>query len=191
MIAIRRLQDIDLIKYKTHLLALDDESKRLRFAGRVSDDFISKFVDRIIENPENHKIFVIENNDLEIIGVGHICINDEDMELAFSVLPEYQGRGFGNALMSRCIEWCRNRKITKGHMLCLQSNEKMRHLAKKQGLRMTSEYGETTADIEIGDPTPFSFTHGFIVSNMSEIDHINKTLRKFAISSFQILTPQC
>ena len=42
---IRKLWAGETAKYREHILRLDPESRRNRFAGGVSDDFISSFVD--------------------------------------------------------------------------------------------------------------------------------------------------
>ena len=43
--AIRKMWAGETAKYREHILRLDPESRRNRFAGGVSDDFIRKYVD--------------------------------------------------------------------------------------------------------------------------------------------------
>ena len=187
MLPIRRLLDSELDKYEQHLLALDDNSKHLRFAYRVTDAAIIKFMQTVKDNAHLHKIFVIENSNLDVVGVGHISIADGNMELALSVLPAYQGKGYGHELMGRCLEWCRNRGITNGFMVCLQSNNTIKHLASKHGLKMTSEYGETTADIILPEATAESYAREVFASNLAAFDHFNKSTTKFANDTIQAL----
>jgi GNAT superfamily N-acetyltransferase len=160
-------------------LALDSASRYLRFGHNVSDEVINKLCDRFEANPQQHKLFVVENDDMEAVGVGHISLEGEQMELAFSVLNSYQGQGIGSALMKRCVEWCQNRNIKDGCMTCLSSNAAIKRLASKHGI-LVQEHGEVLADIKIPEPNAFSVMHEVVESNVARLDHLGKLQRKFA-----------
>lgn len=166
-------------RYRTHLLALDDASRYLRFGYQIQDEAINKLCDTFEANTAEHKLFVIENDDLEVVGVGHISLVDGETELAFSVLKAYQGKGMGSALMARAIEWCQNRNIKGGCMVCLTSNVAIRKLAGKHGV-LVNDHGETLADISIPAPTAASVAHEVIDHNIAQIDHLGKLQRRFA-----------
>ena len=178
MHSVYRLIPQEYPRYRTHLLSLDQESRYKRFGFHISDDVINKLCDGFEANPKQHKIFVIEDEDLNVIGAGHISLGDET-ELAFSVLKEHQGRGIGSALMSRCIEWCQNRNIKGGCMVCLSSNEAIKKLAKKHGI-LINQGGDTLADISIPESNPYSIYHEIVDSNLAKLDHLGKLQRKFA-----------
>jgi RimJ/RimL family protein N-acetyltransferase len=188
MLPIRKITLSELDKYKTHLLALSSDSRNLRFAYSAPDFAIEKFIDSVRAKFSDHRIFAIENDDLEFVAIGHISLQDNEMELAFSVLDNAQGKGYGTELINHCIDWCRNRRITKGFMVCLQSNAKMKQLAKKCGLKMNTEFGETTANIELDAPNSVTFTNEIITSNLAAFDHFTKATRKIANNSIQALT---
>ena len=188
---IRKLVPYEYDKYRAHLMSLDAESKRLRFAYPIADGTITELCNNIARNSDKHKIFVAENEDLEIIGAGHIGFEDNKMELAFSVLPEYQGQGIGDALMKRCIEYCRNRGIRKGYMVCLSHNDKIKHLCSKNGIKMHTEYGETVADIELEPATPITVMHEAYVSQLAAFEHFSNMGRKIAnLSIFALTLPR-
>jgi GNAT superfamily N-acetyltransferase len=130
-------------------------------------------------NPKEHKIFVIENDDLDVVAVGHISLQGGETELAFSVLKEYQNQGMGSSLMARTIEWCQNRNIKGGCMVCLSTNIAIKKLASKHGV-LVNDHGETLADIQIPDATATSVIHEVVESNMAKFDHLGKLQRKFA-----------
>ena len=180
MLPIRQLATTELDAYLDHLLALTPSDKILRFEYNIQDDTIVSFVDRVRSDPQSHTIFAIYNDDLVIVGVGHISVIDKRMELAFSVLAEYQGRGYGGALMSRCLEWCRNRGITRGFMTCLAHNSAIRHLASKHGLSLKTRYGETLAEIELDAATPFTIANEAIASNYANLDYLSKVSQKMS-----------
>jgi len=174
-----RLLPFDYKRYRTHLLALDNESRYRRFGYPIRDEMIDILCDKFESNPQQHKIFVVENDDLEVIAAGHISLEGKELELAFSVLKEHQGKGLGGALMKRCIEWCQNRGIKGGCMVCLSSNTAIRKLAKKYGI-LVNDHGETLADIKIPEPNSTSVMSEIVDSNIARFDHLGKLQRRFA-----------
>ena len=179
MHTVYRLTPHEYPRYRKHLLALDAASRYLRFGHNASDEVINQLCDRFEASPQQHKLFVVENDDMEAVGVGHISLEGEQMELAFSVLKTYQGQGIGSALMKRCVEWCQNRNIKDGCMTCLSSNDAIKKLAAKHGI-LVQEHGEVLADIKIPDPNAFSVMHEMVESNVARLDHLGKLQRKFA-----------
>jgi GNAT superfamily N-acetyltransferase len=149
----------------------------------IKDEVIEQLCDRFEADPKNHKIFVIENEQLEVVAAGHIALEDDTTELAFSVLKEYRKQGMGDALMNRTIEWCQNRNIQGGCMICLSTNAAIKALAKKHGL-LINQGGETMANIIIPEATPASVMHEIVESNMARLDHMGKVQRNFVKSLY-------
>jgi GNAT superfamily N-acetyltransferase len=176
MSTVRRLLVPEYPKYREHLKALDEDSKLLRFGHRVTDEVIDKLCDIIEEDSLHHILFCIENENLELVAVGHIATKD-GMELAFSVLKEYQKQGFGNKLMTRCIQYCRTHGILKGCMVCLSSNAVIKHLCIKNGIHIHTEYGETMADVELDQPNVTTYVNEQVASNLAVFDYMSKRTR--------------
>lgn len=174
-----RLQPHEYSKYQHHLLKLDPESKFMRFGYHITDDAIIQLCAGFQSKSTQHKLFVIENDDLEVVAVGHISLEGDETELAFSVLKEHQNKGMGSALMKRCIEWCQNRGIKAGCMVCLTHNTAIKHLATQHGILIT-EGGETLADIKIPEASAASVMHEVMDSNLAQFDHLGKIQRRFA-----------
>jgi GNAT superfamily N-acetyltransferase len=174
-----RLMPIEYNRYRPHLLALDEYSRYLRFGYQISDEMINKLCDKFEANPKQHKLFVIENDNLDVVAVGHVSLEGAELELAFSVLKQYQGQGMGSALMARTVEWCQNRGIKGGCMVCLSSNAAIKKLAAKHGI-LVNDGGETLADIKIPDATAISMAHEVATSNIARFDHLGKLQRHFA-----------
>jgi len=174
-----RLTPVEYDRYRTHLLALDEHSRYLRFGYQIKNEMIEILCDKFAANPREHKIFVVENENLDVVAAGHISLEGDELELAFSVLKEYQGQGMGSSLMGRCVEWCQNRGIKGGCMVCLTTNTAIKKLAAKHGILIT-EGGETLADIKIPDVNAASVIHEMVDSNMARVDHLGKLQRKFA-----------
>jgi GNAT superfamily N-acetyltransferase len=149
----------------------------------IKDEVIEQLCDRFEANPRDHKIFVIENEALEVVAAGHIALEGGETELAFSVLKDYRKQGMGDALMKRTIEWCQNRNIKGGCMVCLSTNAAIKALAKKHGL-LINQGGETMANIIIPEATPASVMHEIVESNMARLDHLGKVQRNFVKSLY-------
>ena len=177
---IYRLEKSEFHRYKLHLLSLDEESRYMRFGYPIRTEQIIELCNKWRDDSDRNIIFAIENSDLEVVGVAHISLVDEPAELAFSVLKECQGQGMGDALMKRAIEYCQNHNIKHGCMVCLGSNDKIKSLARKNGILVKTEYGDASAEIKIPDPNPVSLWHEVVSDQFAKIDHLGKAQRKFA-----------
>ena len=166
-------------RYRKHLLALDNESKYLRFGYQIPNESINALCDKFAENFHRHRVFVVENEELEVVGAGHISLEDRPIELAFSVLKPYQGKGVGSSLMGRVIEWCQNRGIKAGCMVCLKHNAAIKKLAQQHGI-LVQDGPEVLADIAIPAVNAASLIHEAAVNNMAKFDHLGKVQRRFA-----------
>lgn len=178
---VRRVLPHEYSKYRKHLKSLDSESKTLRFANPLSDEVIDSLCDKWEVDHAHNILFAIEDNNLDFVAVGHVAMYDE-MELAFSVLKEYQGRGMGSLLMKRVIQWCRTNGNLKGCMVCLSTNAAIKHLCLKHGIHIHSEHGETLADIELDHPSITTYLTEATDSNLGAMDYLGKRFaRPFAM----------
>lgn len=177
---IYKLPKTEFFRYQTHLLSLDEESRYLRFGFHIKNDTINELCSKWELNAEKHKIFAIEDNNLEVVAVAHVSLEDPVPELAFSVFKEHQGKGMGDALMKRAIEYCQNKGIKAGCMVCLGINDKIKNLARKNNVLVTTEYGDSHGEVKIPDPTPISYWKEYVEDNFAKIDHLGKAQRKFA-----------
>lgn len=165
-------------RYTTHLLALDSDSRYTRFGTIVKDEMIEQLCQRFETNYQQHKIFVIEDEQLVVIAAGHIALEGGQTELAYSVLNKYRNRGMGSSLMTRTIEWCQNRNIQGGCMVCLSSNTAIKKLASKHGV-LINNGGETMANITIPTSTATSVLNEIVDNNLAQLDHLGKLQRNF------------
>lgn len=177
---IYRLPAGEFYRYRTHLLSLDEESRYMRFGFHIKNETINQLCEKWELSADKHKVFVIENDNMEVVAVGHVSLEDDIPELAFSVFKECQGRGMGDALMKRTIEYCQNRGIKLGCMVCLMSNDKIKRLARKHGIMVKTQDGDTHGAIEIPSPTPVSVWHEYMEDSFGRLDHLGKVQRKFA-----------
>jgi GNAT superfamily N-acetyltransferase len=170
---VRRVLPHEYAKYLQHLRNLDAESKILRFGYAIKDEVIDQVFQNIEKNRDMHVLFCVENADLEFVAVGHIVVGDT-MELAFSVLKEYQHQGLGSALMRRCIQWCRTHNILEGEMVCLSSNRTIKHLCNKYGISMVNDAGETMATIRLEPADAGTYISEAVNQNLGAFDWLSK-----------------
>lgn len=173
MYTVRKAFVNEYYKYADHLKALDLSSKQMRFTCYVSDVFIDRLVDSVVANSDKHVLFVVENDQLEFIAVGHIALGD-NTELALSVLKPYQGQGIGNALMQRMISYCRVNQYLKGYMICLPTNQAIRHLCDKYNVQVRIEDNDAIGQVEFEKPNIITYIDENTKSNLEFIDFVNK-----------------
>ena len=182
MIIVRRVLPTEYHKYRTHLLSLDENSRYMRFGYRAPDTAINKLCDDFEENQSEHVLYCIENENLDFAGVAHIAIGKTGSELAFSVLKDYQGRGYGTALMERAILHCRTRNISKSNLVCLQSNAAIKRLCNKYGIAVKNECGDAIGSVEFTKPDFDAFLKEMTASNLAIVDYFSKRFPRFLIN---------
>jgi len=154
---IRRLWPMESDKFRDHLLRLDKESRRLRFAHSVSDAFIEDYASRMSEYGSlvyGHVVDGRVRGAAELRRLGDAW--GEEAEAAFSVEKAYQDHGVGSDLMGRVVRAARNRRIRRLYMSCLAENAKMQVIAKKHEAVLRFEYGEVIGEILPEHPDYFS-----------------------------------
>jgi GNAT superfamily N-acetyltransferase len=167
--SIRKLWISDADPYRDHLLRLDGESRRNRFGGGVSDDFIRRHVGLSIGLDVVIHGFFVDGalrgaGELRRLGTGFA----EEAEAAFSIEKPWQSHGVGTALLERTLLAARNRGVKLLHMACLAENRRMQQLARKFDAELTFDFGSVVGEVEAPQPTPLSLVrelvadgHGF------------------------------
>lgn len=156
-LAIRRLRIFDKPLVKTHFQNLAPEALRARFGTSVPDEFLDRYVASLFDDaslifgafPDTCLRGMAE---LRPLGDSH----PRTAEAAFTVESPWQDRGIGDALLSRIIAGARNRGIREVHMICLATNQRMRHLASKHSADLNLMTGEVAATLTPAWPTPLS-----------------------------------
>lgn len=154
---LRKLWPTETTKFRDHLLRLDKDSRRLRFAHGVSDAFIEDYAARMTDMGSLvHGYF----EDGEVRAAAELRkLSDvwgQEAEAAFSVERTHQSRGIGTELMGRIIRSARNRGVQRLYMSCLAENTKMQAIARKYEAELRFEFGEVIGEIVPDGPNYFS-----------------------------------
>lgn len=156
-LTIRKLWPHEWERFRDHLLRLDKESRRLRFAHAVADSFIEDYATRM---SEMGGIVVAAFIDGEVRAVAELRkLGDtwgREAEAAFSVERQFQDQGLGSELMGRIIRAARNRGVQLLYISCLAENARMQCIARKHDAALRFEYGEVIGQIVPESPDYFS-----------------------------------
>jgi len=154
---VRKLWPTEGDQFRDHLLRLDKDSRRMRFAHGVSDSFIEDYAARMSDMGSIVFGYFVDG---EIRAAAELRkLSDhwgEEAEAAFSVERAYQDQGIGSALMGRVIRSARNRGVRLLFMSCLAENAKMQSIARKHEAELRFEYGEVIGEIIPEGPDYFS-----------------------------------
>lgn len=154
---IRKLWPTETEKFRDHLLRLDKESRRMRFAHGVSDGFIDDYASRVGEMGSVVYGYFVDGElraAAELRKLGDVW--GREAEAAFSVEQAWQDKGLGSELMGKVIRAARNRGVMHLYMSCLAQNTKMQAIARKHNADLRFEYGEVVGDIIPQEPNYFT-----------------------------------
>jgi RimJ/RimL family protein N-acetyltransferase len=128
-----------------HLLKLPEEGRRLRFGHPIRTDAIRDYLDGI--DFARDLVLGVHAPDTALIGVAHLGLDPAEglAELGLSVDPAYRGNGCGLAMLHQVVLHAANLGYRVLLTSCLAENTSAIHLARKAGLRVVIESGETDA----------------------------------------------
>ena len=150
-----RLREADRPALVEHFLALEAEDRRLRFGSPLGDDALRDYVSRI--DFHDDRVFAVQDDRLRIVAAVHVARAGDSAELGLSVLPGYRGAHLGSALFERAAMHLCNRGVGTVQIHCLAENAAMMHIARKNGMHLTSGGSEADALLELPRPTPQTY----------------------------------
>lgn len=155
-----------------HLVGLEPEARRLRFASPRSDEALRQYVDGI--DFARDAVFVVTDAELVVLGAAHLALDEGHAELGLSVLPQARGRGIGAALLERCAARARNAGAGALFMNCLSENAPMMRLARRQGLHVALSQGEGEAFVQLPQASLASVASEAVAESLAVFDHAQK-----------------
>lgn len=152
---VRKLFPADLIEFRRHLLRLDPESRRARFAMVASDDFIHAYAETAFAL-DTVLFGYFEAGELRGAAELRMLTGQKSRmaEAAFSVEQASRHRGVGSDLMEHVIVAARNHGIRKLYMSCLGWNRPMQALARRFAAELMFETGDVLGIVEAPAATP-------------------------------------
>ncbi|WP_417693918.1 GNAT family N-acetyltransferase [Roseibium sp.] len=144
-VRIRRLTSADKSEFLGHLLRLDPEARRNRFAMIASDAFLQTYAETAFSL--DSVIFAYEEEGAiraagELRGLLAQDNGLHQSEAAFSVEADWRRKGIGTRLMELTLLEAEALNVRLMYVNCLSTNRRMQALAKKFGANLSFERGD-------------------------------------------------
>lgn len=151
----RKLTFADQARFRDHLLRLDPDGRRARFAMPASDAFLRCYAETSFTLGTVLHGYVVDGT-LRAVAELRPCGDPRTAEAAFSVEACCRQSGVGTRLMELTLIAARNRGCHHIYMNCLATNRAMQGLARKFTRDLTFEMGDVVGRIDPRGPSPFS-----------------------------------
>jgi len=137
---------------ESHLLALSDSDRYLRFGYAARDAQIRRYVEGLRFGCD--EIFGVFNKHLELIAMTHLAYSLESThanvaEFGVSVSAHARGRGYGKQLFDRAVTHARNHGVTMLLIHALSENAAMLSIARKAGARIMRDGSESECHLAL------------------------------------------
>ena len=162
---IRPLTVFEREAVRSFYLALSTDDRRKRFCCTLSDDTISKYVDRL--NFTRDTVLGAFDERAHIIGLAELVLGADASEMAFSVRPDKRGQKIGTKLIQRLIQRARMCDVRKVFVMFLSDNTPMRKMALRAGMAVSSVDGEAHAERELAAPSAEELASWFVEEGLS------------------------
>ncbi len=183
LVPIRSLGPNHRARILSHLRALDEHDRYLRFGFAASNEQIQRYTDRL--NFEVDEVFGIYNRRLELIAMAHLAFSaDEDLsacaEFGVSVSKSARGRGYGARLFDRAATHARNEGVSRMFIHALSENAAMLKIARNAGAVVVRDGSESEAHLHLPPATLDTRLNEMLAEQMAQTDyHIKVQVKQF------------
>jgi GNAT superfamily N-acetyltransferase len=158
----------------THLLALDESDRYLRFGYAASDEQINRYAEGL--NFERDDIYGIFNRKLQLIAMAHVAVSEDPAqskhaEFGVSVLKAARGRGYGSRLFDRAVMHARNEGRDTLFIHALSENTNMLKIARNAGATVERSGSESDAYLKLPPATLATRLTEMMEDQMAEFDY--------------------
>jgi ribosomal protein S18 acetylase RimI-like enzyme len=175
-IPIRSLAPRHRARIATHLLALPERDRYLRFGYAAGDAQIQRYVDGL--DFDLDEVFGVFNRRLVLIALAHLAYPRADQpagpkaaEFGGSVLPGVRGRGYGARLFEHAMLHARNRGLDTMFIHALSENTTMLHIARRAGAVVQRDGSESEAFLKLPQDTLASRMEQWVGDGAAELDY--------------------
>lgn len=148
---IRPLTVFERESVRNFYLSLSPDDRRKRFCCTISDETISRYVDRL--NFVRDMILGAFDDKAQLVGLAELIRGAKASEMAFSVRPDRRGQKIGTGLIQKIFLYARMCGVTKLYVVFLSDNTPMRRMASRAGMAMSTVDGESHAERELPAPS--------------------------------------
>jgi ribosomal protein S18 acetylase RimI-like enzyme len=180
-IPIRSLAPRHRPRILSHLLALGERDRYLRFGYMANDAQIRRYVDRL--DFERDEVFGVFNRRLEVVAMAHLAYLEPSAsgppsaEFGGSVAKQLRGRGYGERLFDHAALHARNRGIDTLLVLALSENTAMLRIARNAGARIERNGPESQAWVKLAPESMASHVEAIVEDRAADLDYNLKRLK--------------
>ena len=167
---IRPLTSSERENVRHFYLSLSADDRRKRFCCSLSDDTISKYVDRL--NFTRDTVIGAFDEQAQIMGLAELVRGPNDSEMAFSVRPDRRGQKIGTKLLERLIALAGICGIKKVFVMFLSDNTPMRKMAMRAGMPVDTSDGESHAARDVPTPSAEELARWFAEESMAHAEYL-------------------
>ena len=192
-VRVKELTERDRRRLLMHFLALPDSDRLLRFGIVLSDELVTRYVQKL--DFVRDTLFGVYDAKLHLIGVGHLAFAARDArpsitettskqriaEFGLSVSATARGLGVGTRLFERAAIHCRNADVDTLTMQCLASNQVMMRIARKAGMVIQRAHGEADAYLKLIPANPASVLQEAVEEQVAQLDYSIKANTRAAV----------
>ena len=167
----------------SHLLALSERDRYLRFGYSASDEQVRRYAELL--DFERDEVFGIFNRRLQLIAMAHVAYaQSEDTqscaEFGVSVLASARGRGYGARLFDRAVMHARNQGVSMLFIHALSENTAMLKIARNAGATVERDGSESEAYLQLPPANLDSRMAQIVEQQFAEMDYsLKKQAKQF------------
>ena len=162
---IRPLTVFERENLRNFYLASTADDRRRRFCCTLSDDTVSKYVDRL--DFARDTILGAFDEHAQLIGLAELVRGPEESEMAFSVRPDRRGEKIGTMLLDRLLARASMCGVRKVFVMFLSDNTPMRKMAQRAGMLVQTADGESHAERELPAPSTEDLNRWIVEESLS------------------------
>lgn len=174
-IPIRSLAPRHRPRMLSHLFALDERDRYLRFGHIANDEQIGHYVDHL--DFERDEVFGVFNPRLELVAMAHLAYIAAGAapvpcaEFGVSVAKHLRGRGYGERLFDHAALHARNRGIDTLLVHALSENTAMLRIARNAGAKIEREGPESQAWVKLAPESLASHVEALVEDRAADLDY--------------------
>lgn len=159
----------------SHLLALAERDRYLRFGHMANDAQIERYVDLL--DFDRDEVFGVFNRRLELVAMAHLaCLERATSgppiaEFGVSVAGHLRGRGFGERLFDHAALHARNRGIDTLLVHALSENTAMLRIVRNAGARVERDGPESQAWVRLAPESLASRVEAMVEDRAAAFDY--------------------
>lgn len=162
-------------RVRSHLLALDERDRHLRFGYAASDPQIERYVEQL--DFDHDEVFGVFDRRLELVALAHLAYLEPAppvrpcAEFGVSVAKASRGRGYGERLFDHAALHARNRGIDMLLVHALSENTAMLRIARNAGARIVRDGPESEAWVQLAPENLVSHMEELVEDRAAALDY--------------------